>query len=191
MVATLTLKSVVTAQQNDPDRIVLLGESGIGKTTWGAHCPEPIFISYEHRYRGCNPARTPEIETYDQGFAFIEQEVLKKNHKYQTLVIDTIDALQVRIWEKLCAKNEWASITELEFFEGLNVAADVMREFIALLDRVRSRKKMQIVLLGHVGLVTHRDPLSPHDWKRLVSSMDRRAWAVIERWADSVPPSTE
>lgn len=186
MASTLTMGSVVTSKQNDPDRIVLLGESGIGKTTWASHAPEPIFVSYEHRYRGCNPARTPEIETYEQGFDFIEQELLKKKHGYKTLVIDTIDALQVRIWEHLCERNKWGSISQPEFFEGYNVAADVMREFVALLDRVRSRRGMQVVLLGHVAQATHRDPLSPHDWKRLVSSMDRRAWAVVERWADTV-----
>ena len=57
--AKMSLENIVTGKITKPLRMVLYGTEGVGKTTFAANAPNPIFISTEDGADHCDVARFP------------------------------------------------------------------------------------------------------------------------------------
>ena len=78
--------------QPPPVRVNVQGVDGIGKSTFGANAPSPIFIQAEDGLKFIdNAARFPVIETWNQLLQQVKT-LIEESHDYQTVVIDTTDA---------------------------------------------------------------------------------------------------
>ena len=81
-----------------PERVVIYGPEGIGKSSFAACFPEPLFIDTEGSTADLDVARLPDPETWGdivQGVSY----VMDHPEVCRTLVIDTVD------WaEKLCTR---------------------------------------------------------------------------------------
>src|SRR5688572_16219699 len=86
-----------------PPRIVLYGVRGIGKTTFGASAPSPIFIRTEDGLAGL------EVDTFDLATSYQDvvqqiRHLIDAQHNYKTLVLDSMSVLEQLIWEHVCVK---------------------------------------------------------------------------------------
>src|SRR5262245_37837972 len=104
----MTLDSVVRKIGPRPDRILLGGTEGVGKTTFAAEAPSPIFIGPED---GLPPVlgevpRFPEPQSFTDVLEAI-RTLVREDHEYRTLAVDTIDWLEPLIWRELCGRNGW------------------------------------------------------------------------------------
>ncbi len=136
-----------------PPMICIHGTSGVGKTTFASQAPSPIFIQTE------KGEGLLEIDTFhfgSEGIATSYEEVLEavdsllnNEHKYGTLVVDSIDHLEPLIWADLCHKNGWANIDKAGYGAGYNAAAQEWRVFLKKLETLRQTKKMAIILIAH------------------------------------------
>lgn len=111
-----------------------------------------------------------------------------EEHKYRTVVVDTIDWLERLIWDHCCKNYGVKSIEKVEngFGKGYIIALTYWRQVIDLLRVLRDQKGMIVVLLAHAKVENFADPessplsrFSPRIHKAATSLVCERVDAVL------------
>ena len=90
-----------TRQPSRPLRIALFGVPGVGKTTFAAQAPAPIFLCAEDGAGFLDAQAFPKPSSWGDVLEAV-QELMHGEHSFKTLVIDTLDALEALCWEHVC-----------------------------------------------------------------------------------------
>src|SRR5690606_27553337 len=98
----INLSNLVKGAANSPPRILIFGVSGIGKTTFCADAPNPVFIQTEDGLGTLKSDAFPLARSYDEVIEAIGS-LINENHNYKTLIVDSLDWLEPLIWKKVCA----------------------------------------------------------------------------------------
>lgn len=180
----MTLENLRPARRESPDRILLYGTAGVGKTTWAACAPSPIFLPTERGIDDLGPEYEhvrafPQPETFDEVLAAIRS--LHGQTEFKTFVVDTVDWLEPLIWKHLCAKNGWDSIETPGFQRGQIAASEVWRTLTLELERMQDATGMGVILLGHSAMKTIQNP-SGADFAMHTLKMDKYGTAVVREW---------
>jgi hypothetical protein len=174
---------VQTTRQNKPPRIVLHGIQKIGKSTWGAGAPSPIFIQAEDGLTEITVPHFPVATTLSEFFDYMKMLIDEEN-QYQTVVIDTVDWLEKLIWITVCEDNKVTSIEQIGYGKGYQFAMTHWDKFFNGLDLLRA-KDMAIVVLAHNEIKTYSPPDGdPYD--RFQIKLHKTAAAKLEEWADVI-----
>ena len=72
----MTLKSISKGKQQRPKRILLHGVDGVGKATFAAGAPKPIFLGSEEGTNHLDVSRFPLPETLEDIFDAIRTRTL-------------------------------------------------------------------------------------------------------------------
>ena len=167
-----------------PHRVFLYGVPGIGKTTFGADAPKPFFLDLQSGSTRMNVTRAPGVETFDDVKAAIE-ELTNEEHPFETLVIDTVDDLEGKIWNHICKRDGQENITAYGYGKGYDVAFDEWRLLVAHLERLQRRKNMRVILIGHSQTTVFKNPEGP-DYERYSPSINAKAGGLLVKWCDTV-----
>jgi hypothetical protein len=183
----MSLAAVTRGKVKRPQKVVLYGTEGVGKSTWAGDAPSPIFIPTEDGSDHLDVARFPRVETWGEMLDALD--ALRGEHAYRTAVIDTLDGLEAIVWArttatKLNGDKRVSNIEDYGFAKGYIYALDVWRDFIARLDALVSRG-MSVVLLSHAALVTIKSP-DTEDFQRYDLKIHHKASALVREWADHV-----
>lgn len=164
-------------------RIVLYGVPGIGKTTEASFAPAPIFIPVEDGLGQLDVATFPQPQSY-QAVVECINALLREEHEYQTVVLDSLDQLEPLIWQHVCKEGGKQSIEDFGYGKGYTAAAQVWRELLAGLDALRDRG-IAVLLVAHSTVVKFEAPdTDPYDRYQL--RLHKAADAAICDWADCV-----
>jgi hypothetical protein len=144
--------------------VTICGDSGMGKTSLAAAFPAPIFIRAEDGLQGVSPEKRPDAfpvlqnatQLWDQLTALIHEP-----HDYQTLVIDSVTALErMFVTDVLAMDPKAKSINQAMGGYGAGVAA-----VAAMHQRVRKaagilneKRGMNVVFVAHADVETMRLP---------------------------------
>lgn len=180
----MSLSNVHKGRRRAPDRIVLYGPEGVGKSTFAADAEAPIFIAAEDGIRELDVASFPEPKSIDEVFealALLERE----SHEYKTVVIDTVDWLEPIVFQSVCNERNWNDIEAPGYGKGYTAAVDCWRKLLARLDGVRMNAGMGVVMLGHAHIKRFGNPLGD-DYERYELAMNLKSAALIRQWSDVV-----
>ena len=152
------LDLVTTRKRRRPVFAMLYGPPGVGKSTFGASAPNPIFIPCERGLDQITVAKFPTPKTLTEFGAYLNA-VDTEEHDYETLIIDTADALELLIFDAVCAEGKVKSIEE--FGGGYGKGFTRAREYWArLLNRLTAlSERMNVLLIAHSHLRTISDPM--------------------------------
>ncbi|WP_029604416.1 ATP-binding protein [Kozakia baliensis] len=178
------LSQVKTGISYPPPRIICYGLAGIGKTTLAASAPKAILIDIEGGAEGTGMARFPQATSFD---TVIEQiaALIKEDHEYKTLVIDSIDHLEKLIWIKTASRLKVSNIHEMPYGRGFSEAISEWQYLIKGLETLRARREMAVIILAHSEVKRYDDPSSdPYDRHQI--ALHKAASALIQEWADAV-----
>ncbi len=120
------LKSISSTQRQRALFALTYGTSGVGKTTFAANMPSPVFIQTEDGAGNLTLQAFPIAKSYDDVMSAIT--ALCEKHEYQTVVIDSLDHLEPLIWKKVCEDNNVKSIEQLTYGKGYTMALDLITE---------------------------------------------------------------
>src|SRR4029077_464873 len=96
--------SLITKQRKRrPIFAVLEGPSGVGKSTFASEADNPIFIPTERGLDQITTAKFPTPKTLEEFGAYLKA-IDEESHEYKTVVIDTIDALELLIFDAVIAE---------------------------------------------------------------------------------------
>src|SRR5688572_21053761 len=129
----MTLGAVTRGRVDKPQRIVLYGTEGIGKSTFAADAPSPIFIPSEAGTEHLDVARFPLVESWRDVLDALDE--LRGEHTYRTVAIDTLDGLEPLVWSHTCATKLASNkrvehIEDYGFAKGYIYALDVWRQLL-------------------------------------------------------------
>lgn len=180
------LATLVRGRVTRPPRILCYGVEGIGKSTFGAQAPKPVFVQTEDGLDEIDCDRFPLALTYDDVVAALA-ELRTQQHDYETIVIDSLDWLERLVWDKLCAASGVSSIEQVDggYAKGYTHALTYWREIIANLNTLRHQRGMMVLLIAHSKIERFEDPEAPA-YDRHVPRMHKHATALISEWCDAV-----
>ena len=175
------LKSISRNVAISSPRLLLYGVEGVGKSTWAASCPKPVFICTEDGLGSLKVDAFPLAQTSDDVMAAI-QTLYTSDHKFKTVVIDSMDWLENMISREIEAKYD---AKDLAYGRASVYAVARMREILEGLNALRNDKKMIVVLLAHCQIRRFDSPeVEPFD--RYMPKLQDKANAVVREWVDAV-----
>ena len=156
----ISMQSLRKVTATDPPRLLIYGPEKMGKTTLASQFPNPAFIQTE-------AGESAGIELDSFGHLQSLQEVLDalaalatEEHDRQTVVIDSVSALEKLIWAQVCENSNVRSI-ELAaggYGKGYVEALTIWGEVLDALKYLRRERGMTVVLLGHSVVTKFDDP---------------------------------
>lgn len=176
-------------------RIVLIGVEGVGKTTAGAQCPEPIFLCAEDGLVGSGYDNIANYSpaNWEDVLGFLSY-IAAGNHTYKSLIIDTIDWLEMLLFEYICkrdskyhTKDRVASAEMIENYgygKGYIVAAAEFRRALVLLDKIRCGNIL--VMINSHSQIKLVDNLEGENYSRCEPKVCKQIAGLIKEWADTV-----
>lgn len=169
-----------------PPKICIYGEHGIGKSSFGAECPNPIFLQTEDGLQGLKVKAFPLATSLSQVYEALSFLMTQK-HDYKTLVIDSVDWLEKLIFRAVCEENGVTDIAApgLGYGRGYRVAAQKWDVFLNKLTELISAKKMLVVLIAHAMIKKFEDPETQSFDKYQLDLQERGASTICE-WCDIV-----
>jgi hypothetical protein len=181
------LAKVTTGVVTKPHLVLVYGPDGVGKSTLGAQAPKPIFLGSEAGTDNLDVARFPKLTSTQDAFLAVKA-LIEEEHDYKTLVIDSVDWLETILHGDICRSHNVKSI-ELAaggYGKGYVEAFNWWNTFRQLLDELRDRKKMNVVLIGHSDIVTFNDPNTQSTYERYQLKLHKKSAALLREWVDCV-----
>ena len=188
--------SIGKAHSNLPPRIIISGEPKAGKTTWAARAPNALVFPIVGE-QGC-------YDLYDENKQPIEVDALQEpirsfaelisalewfrdaDHKFKSLVIDSLSSAERMIWQELCSEFKVKSIELVEkgFGKGYIMALEKFRLLTQVMDEIRENRKCAIILVAHVTpkSLTDHETLDKYDAFEL--ALNKKVVALFEQWCD-------
>lgn len=157
------LSKVVSGKTEKPHYCLLYGEPGVGKSTFAAKAPNPIFLCSEDGADEIGVSRL-KINSYQELIDTLK-ELTTENHDYKTIVLDTVDHFERLVFEVVCRDEKKKSIDDIGYAKGYIYALEYWAEVVALLEKARNDKNINIILLAHSIIKAHNDPQldAPYD----------------------------
>jgi len=177
----MNLKSLVKKQPKKPPRVLIYSIAGWGKSTLAASMPNPVFLDLEEGLSGLEAMSFPVPKDYDD-FESQLGMLIKEDHKYKTVVIDTLSALEKLIFAKVCKEKDKNSIEDFGFARGYVFALKYWDKIIEGMNLLRA-KGIAPVFLAHSEIKTINDPLKdPYD--QYILRLHKHPAAAVTQWSD-------
>ena len=96
------LQKLTTGKTPSPPRILLYGDAGVGKSSFAATAPKPVILALEDGLDQIDCAKTPHITDFATLVSYLK-EIRDEPHDFQTVVIDSLSALQNIVADGVCA----------------------------------------------------------------------------------------
>src|SRR4249920_2964956 len=113
----MQLGNVVKGRIVKPLRILLHGPEGIGKSTFAANAPASIFLAGEDGTAELDVVRFPEPSAWSDVLDAVN-ELITEPHDYQTFVIDTLNWIEPKCWQRVCESHGFKNIDASGFGKG-------------------------------------------------------------------------
>lgn len=171
--------------QEDPPRLFIYGQEGIGKTTLAASIPGALTLTAED---GAGDLQYDRAEIFDwPGLRNAVRQLTGDAQGYRAIVIDSATAAERLLHAMLCEEAGASGIEDLGggFGKGYTQAGEAWSALLRDLDVLRTRQRVAVVIIGHSEVRTFADPTGP-SYDRYQPRLDKKAAAVIMQWADVV-----
>jgi hypothetical protein len=103
------LQQIQSGRRPAPRRVIVYGTHGIGKSTFGAMAPRPIFIQTEDDLSEIDCDRLPLTLAFSEAMQALA-ELYTADHDYRTVVVDSLDWLERLIHTEVCQQKHVQNI---------------------------------------------------------------------------------
>ena len=180
----ISLNQLVRAAHPKPPIMTVYGVHGIGKTTFAAQAPSPVFVQTEDGLGTLACPHFPLAATFEDAIGALAA-LYTEPHDFKTCVIDSVDWLEALIWAKACRDNGWASIEDAGYGKGYVAALNLWRQYIDGLNALRDDKGMTVIQIAHTDIKRFDSP--EHDpYDRYTIKLHARAAALVQEHSDIV-----
>lgn len=184
MASEFTLDDITVADADKPPIITIYGGHGVGKTTFGASAPSPIFLKTEDGLGKIRARAFPLVKSYTDMLKAIGT-LYNGGHTLQTLVVDSLDHLEPLVWKHTSEINGWPNIEHEKYGKGYAAALDVWRELFAGFADLRDDRGMTIVLIAHCKIKRFESP-ETEAYDRYMPKLNEGASALVQELCDCV-----
>ncbi len=176
------LDRIMSGPTAHPRRILLYGVAGVGKSTWAASAPNPIFVQTEEGLDDIGAPRFPMASSFEEVMQYLAA-LYQEDHPYRTVVIDSLDWLERLIHAVVCEKRGVGNIEEIGFAKGYTFALAHWKDVLDGLDALRSQRGMTAIVIAHAKVERFENP-ETDAYDRYVPRLHKAANALVTEWAD-------
>ncbi len=183
------LSNVKRGMLDVPDRMLVYGPGGVGKSSFAAQFPGAIVADCDQDGTAqLDVPRLPLPEDWGwRDFLDALDALEVEEHDYKYLVIDTADHLEPKLWKHVCSVGadgeSWDNIESPGFGKGYAEAVSTWRDLLSRLERLRRKRGMGIIFLAHTAIKTFKNP-SGEDYDRHEMKLHKSAGALLLEWCD-------
>lgn len=179
---------IISGVLHKPIKLVVYGPEGIGKSTFAAQAPDPVFIDTEGSTARMDVRRLPAPSS----FAMLQEEVryiISNPTVCKTLVLDTADWAERMCRDSVCAKNNKAGLEDFGYGKGYSYVFEEFGRLLNLLDQVADRG-VHIIVTAHAAMrkFERPDESGAYDrWElKLINAQKCSIANMLKEWADMV-----
>lgn len=169
-------------------KTVIYGPEGIGKSTFAAQFPDPLFIDTEGSTVHMDVKRLPRPDLWVE--LLNEVEYVRQNPGCcRTLVLDTADWAETLCSEYVCARDQKTGIEDYGYGKGYKYVFEEFGRLLNALEQVRETGT-NIVICCHAAIRKFEQPdeLGAYDrWGLKLTDAPKASIAgMVKEWADMV-----
>lgn len=165
-----------------PQRVVIYGPEGIGKSTLASQFPRPVFVDTEGSTEQLDVVRFPRPQDWAEFAGFLRQAA-EGDHEFRTLVVDTVDWAERLCTQFVCARARKAGIEDFGYGKGYTYLAEEFGHMLTTLTRLRERG-MHVVLVAHSQIRKFEQPDEMGAYDRYELKCSRQVSPLLKEWAD-------
>lgn len=180
----------------DADHLFLLGDFTVThNSSFASHSWNPVFLMTKGE-TGLIPliesGRVPAVAHFPTDFQRWEDlknavgELRDGQHDYRTLVLDTGNGAEQLCTSAVCDDSfmgHWGDY--VSYGRGDAMAAKEWVKFLDLLDSVRIKRRMAVIILHHAKVKTFSDPAGK-SWDQWRPEAVEKLWSSTHKWADVI-----
>lgn len=179
---------IIKGKRARAQRVIIYGPEGIGKSSFAAQFPEPLFIDTEGSTDNMDVARLDKPTSY----TMLKNQIawIKANPTCcKTLVIDTIDWAESLIVDDVCAQHGKKGIEDFGWGNGYTYTKEEVGRFLNMLQEL-IELGINIVLTAHAQMRKFEQPdeMGAYDrWElKLGKKTSSQTAPLVKEWADMV-----
>jgi hypothetical protein len=172
---------ITSGKQTRAQRVVIYGVESVGKSTFAAQFPKPLFLDVEGGTAHLDTDRV-EIAT----LAELESAIREcQSTDYQSVIIDSADWAERLVLEGMLTQDKKKSVEDYGYGKGFVMLAEKFARLLTIADQIVASGK-NVVFIAHskVQRVEPPDMLSAYD--RYELKLTKQSAPLLKEWADEL-----
>lgn len=172
---------ITKGKQQRAQRVVIYGVESVGKSTFAAQFPKPLFLDVEG---GTAHLDTDRAEI-NSAIELDEALTACKTAAYQSIIIDSADWAERLILEHMLVTDKKKSVEDYGYGKGFVMLAEKFARLLAVADQLITAGK-NVVFIAHskVQRVEPPDLMSAYD--RFELKLTKQSAPLLKEWADEL-----
>lgn len=167
-----------------PLRVLCYGAEGVGKSTFAAGAPRPLWLGAEGGTGHLDVDRLPEPKAWADVLSSLS-DVRREGHDYRTLVVDPLGWLEPLCWAQVTGGVGTIESAAGGYNKGYVAAHMLWRQALQELDAIWTERSMAIVLLAHATIEQHPNPTGA-TWPMWQPALHKLPRGSFAQWVDHV-----
>lgn len=182
----MDFKSIIKkGQKATAYRIALTGVEKVGKSTFAAGAPNPLFLCSETGLIGKQFEGIDNIPIGSWSFVRdVVKGLIKDNQGFKTIAIDTVDWLEDKLVSHILTSGNKKTLNDFGFGGGQILVADEWKSLLADLEQLWL-KDVNIIFLSHCHVKSFENPLGDN-FDRYEMKTSKKVGALTREWVDAV-----
>lgn len=174
---------ITAGKINRPQKGVIYGCEGVGKSTFASKFPKPIFADLEGGTAHLDVQRA-DISSWEELLTTID-ELSKDSHGFKTFIMDTADWAERMCAVFLCKKYKKTGIEDFGYGKGYAYLAE---EYAGMLARLTALQNsgMHVVLLAHSAIRKLELPEETGSYDHYELKCSKTVSPLVKEWADGL-----
>jgi hypothetical protein len=178
--------------------VLLVGPPKTGKTTAAGGAPSPVFIQADEAGLSVLPGdmphaiptawdKAPGSDPNEPTVMGLVRWLLEGEHDYQTVVIDTVNRIELLLWRWICRIGQ---VDSIEMFgggygKGYTKALEEVNRLIDVLHACKIRRAMHWIAISHQTVKNAKDP-TQDDYERAMMQLNEKSASAWEGAVDTI-----
>lgn len=186
----MSILEVQKGKKKEPFNVILFGVPGIGKSSWAAQAPDPIFMGGEETFE-LDIARLPQPSTYVEFVNQIDHLISQaKDLPYKTIVVDTLDSIESLLHQKILSEDPKQTGSMIAAHGGYGKAYEIAAgQLLALRTKfklLRDQYGMNLIFLAHSKKAQAVDTILGLQYDTYELNLHQKGQAVFVDWVSAV-----
>ena len=180
---TNILAGLTRGKQQRAQRAVVYGPESVGKTTFAANAPAPIFLDVEGGTHHIDAARVA-IDSYEALRGALA-ELLAGGHNFKSVIIDSADWTEKLLIEGLLTESKKQSVEDWGYGKGWVMVAERFARLLTGCDKL-IEQGINVVFIAHSHLKRVEPPDMMAAFDRYELKLSKQCSPLLKEWADEL-----
>ena len=175
---------IISGKVKKPQKVVIYGPEGIGKSTFASKFPKPVFLDVE------DSTKEMDVDRFEKPLSWSEfganvKEFIKDHGNYKTLVIDTADWAEMLCIQYVCARKQKTSMADFDYGHGYTYVYEEFGKLLNFLDNYIDAG-LNVVITAHAKMNKIDEPEQSGSYDRWEMKLSKGVKPLLKEWADMV-----